>query len=355
MISHAPGFNPPFMIRRLCARIGLGLCLMGLLWTMALHPALASGSDDDELRRHTASSLRASLLFAPPAPGSLASGRRSVPLAFGMSALIPGAGQALNRQWKKAAIAFGAEVALLCAFTSWRKSGVDGRDAYQRTAHTYWSPLRYVSWLNDYADYLNQLPDGQQVDGQPIRLEGLLEGIDLSNPGMWSDVDQLQVRSLILKIRALEDAVYHPETGASFSHNLPFFGEQQYYELVGKYFQFAPGWEDYSYVVRDGVARWIDAEGNYLGSIDPEKTAADGSKPNVSKMFLRYADSHGEANAFLRRASRVSLLFLVNHLLAAVDAAVFAKLHNQRLETRLSVISDRMGVAQPAASVLIRW
>ena len=50
-------------------------------------------------------------------------------------------------------------------------------------------------------------------------------------------------------------------------------GSTVVFELVGKYFQFAPGWEDYSYLIIDGEITWIDEQGNFIQSIDPEMTA----------------------------------------------------------------------------------
>ncbi len=285
---------------------------------------------------YTATTLRSALAHGPlstDVPGLRRS--RSVPLAFGLSALVPGAGQAYNRHWIKASVAVAAEIGTLWAWSSWRSQGLSGRDEYQATAHAHWSPVQYALWLNDFTSYLNTLPGGSGIEADLITIEEVLYRVDLSRPSAWTSNQQLAVRRLILDIRALEMLVYHPETGARFSHQLPFFGAQQYYELVGKYFQFAPGWDDYTFLVRDGVASWIDEDGNFIETIDPEKTAPDGSKPNVSRRFFAYADSHAAANDYLRRASRVTILFFANHLLAAVDAAVSAKLHNNRLQTRL--------------------
>ncbi len=324
--------------------------LAPLLLVVSLLGLPCYGSPDDDKDRPTAQSLRATLLYgqaAYPAPNA-----RSVPLAFGLSAAVPGLGQAYNRQWLKAAVAVGGELAVIFAYSSWRSRGMDGRDAYQAFAHRSWSPVRYAYWLNDYVSYLNSLPDGHTVDVSPINVAADFALIDLSDPDSWSQADRLEVQSLILEIQAVENAVYHPETGASFSHKLPLFGEQQYYELVGKYFQFAPGWEDYSFVVRDGIPRWVDENGKYLVSIDPEATASDGSKPNVSPLFRQYAHDHAQANDFLRRASRVTILLIVNHVLAAVDAAVFTKLHNGRLRTALGIAQDVRGIQ---ATATVRW
>ena len=295
--------------------------------------------------------MRSALLYAGQRAEPLAPGR-SVPLAFALSAVVPGLGQAYNRQWIRGAAALGLELAVVAAYGTWRSQGLQGRDEYQAMAHQYWSPLRYARWLNEYVQYLNVLPDDRPVDASPIAIDAAVAGVDFSNPGGWTEADQLLVRRLILEIQAVERRVYHPETGAAFSHQLPFFGEQQYYELVGKYFQFAPGWEDYSHEVANGAPTWIDADGNYLVSIDPELTAADGTKPNVSSTFYQYADKHGSANALLRRASRISILFFVNHLLAAVEAAVSARLHNRRLETRMVLLPGSSEAVR--AGVVIR-
>ena len=276
-------------------------------------------------------------------------GMRSVPLAAGLSSVVPGLGQAYNRQWVRAAVGLGAELAVVAAYASWRRSGVRGRTQYQSMAHDSWSPVRYGRWLNDYVGYLTTLPDNRSVSVNPITFDPALGSIDFKNPDSWSDANRRIVRDLIQQIRIVEGEVYHPETGAAFSHKLPFFGEQQYYELVGKYYQFAPGWEDYSYILRDGVAVWTDADGKYIGSIDPEKTAADGSKPNVSPSFLRYAGIHGEANDFLRRASRISILFFINRLGAAAEAAISAKLHNNRLRSRLELHPGSVSVGVTVA------
>ena len=339
-----------------------------LVWLMLMSGVLAgsvraAGSQDpdgdgpDRLR-YTAASLRATMLYAQATTahrgGSGVAASRSVPLAFGLSALVPGLGQAYNGQWIKAAIAAGLEVALVAGYATWRNKGLDGRDAYQVYAHTSWSPIRYADWLNDYMVYL-ETEFGTRVDAMPIELTSAIRGIDVTNPGGWTTDEQHLVRDLITQIRAVESEVYHPETGATFSHKLPFFGEQQYYELVGKYFQFAPGWEDYVALEdENGNVTWIDSEGNFIATIDPELTGPDGSKPNVSATFFDYAEDHGRANDYLRNASRLSLLFVVNHLIAAVDAAVFARLHNNRLQARLQMEYVPAGSWQPMASLRVR-
>lgn len=266
--------------------------------------------------------------------------KRSVPLAVGLSAVVPGAGQAYNRHWRKSAAVLAAEVTIIVLNRTWLQEGRDGRIAYKTEAHRSWSALRYAYWLNDYAQYLNQLPDGRIIEAAPVAISSEVHAIDLTQPAAWTESQWLAVRELFLEIRRLEGALYHGLTGAAFSHKLPFFAEQQYYELVGKYYQYAPGWADYETLVKDGQPTWIDDNGQFIDSIDPDVSTPDGHRPYVSASFFAYAEQHAHANTLMRRARRISSLLIVNHLVAALDAAIFARLHNIRIATHVQLIRD---------------
>ncbi|RMH66336.1 MAG: hypothetical protein D6685_05090 [Bacteroidetes bacterium] len=339
------------------------------LWTflalagMLLHgfagprPGWAAAADSTA-PPHTAASLRATLLHgglrtvAGRSGGvpAVAPGRpRHVALAFGLSAAVPGLGQAYNRQWVKAAVGLAVEAALWTGYVVWREQGLAQRDDYWAFAHAHWSPARYARWLNDYSDYL-RLEHNRVIDTPPVSIP---TGIDFSNPDGWTSAERAAVRQLFEQIRALEAdrGVIFTATGATFSHQLPFFGEQQYYELIGKYFQYAPGWDDYPV--------WRTEDGTFTAAIDPEAVDASGAKIHVSDRFYRYADDHARANDLLRRASRLSAVFVVNHVLAAFDAAISARLHNNRLASSLSssltVGHDAFGAPQTTASLRLSF
>ena len=328
-----------------CVRL---LCLPVLLLAVSQPVAVRAEANSTAPAKRdtilTATSLRASVLYEGKVhaeQSQLVAGTRSVPLAFGMSAVVPGLGQAYNKQWVKAGIAFAAEVALIAGYAIWHQKGVDGREAYRGYAHEFWSPVRYADWLNDYKTYLEGL--GTPISSPFITISEDVMGIDLTNPEGWTSAERSALRNLFDQIRTMETNVYHPETNATFSHRLPYFGEQQYYELIGKYYQFAPGWVDYQV--------WIDAEGNIIESvIDPERTV-NGEKVNVSDRFIDYAQDHGDANDYLLRASRLTVVFFANHFISAIDAALFAKLHNNRLEASVDMTYNQFGEPEPVAKL----
>ena len=287
----------------------------------------------------SAMGVRALLLYGERGGGEaqVAPRSRSVPLAFGLSAVVPGLGQAYNRQWIKAAAGLAFEAALVTGYFVWRDRGLEGEAAYIDYAHRYWSPARYARWLEDYTDFL---PDTD-------RAELAVPDVDFEAPGAWTPAEREAVTAFFNRIRAAEREAYSLETGASFSHVLPYFGEQQYYELIGKYFQYAPGWDDY--------AAWLDADGNPLPDVIDPARREGADRPNVRGRFLDYARDHARANDLLRRASRASALVLVNHFLAAMDAALSARLHNNRLSTDVRLGYDPDGRPEPTAALRLRF
>lgn len=278
------------------------------------------------------------LLVRPSAPAE----SRHVALGFGLSAVVPGAGQFYNQQWIKGVVAVALEGAMAASYFVWRSRGRDAEADYKVYAHEHWDPSRYASWLNDYVVFLEE-EHGATINAATIAPPG---AIDFSSPGSWTSQERQSVRDFFNEVRSVEERVFHPETGASFSHKLPYFAEQQYYELIGKYFQFAPGWADYP--------TWKEA-GEFTEAIDPELTGPGGSKPNVQGRFREYAEEHADANTLLRRASRVSALIVLNHVVAAIDAAITAKLHNDRLDAGINLSYDVMNEPQLLASLSWRF
>jgi hypothetical protein len=275
----------------------------------------ASGTDDVQyLSGWEGSSLRYELRYAgaPTQPLSNAGeSRRSVPVALALSAAVPGAGQVYNKNWIKAGIGAVLEVVLWTGYFRWKQQGEEMRVEYREYAHGHYDPVRYAEWLNSFPGY----------NGEPIPTAEVAAAVDMSQPERWSREQERMVRRLFDDIQAAERQSYFVDgPQAAFSHELPHFGEQQYYELIGKYYQYAPGWDD----------------------CGTECTISD-----PSERFFEYAGLHGEANTLLRRASRVTAFVIINHSLAAIDAAITAQLHNNGLDSEVSVRPGSDGRLRP--------
>lgn len=269
--------------------------------------------------------LRADLDTQQYAPNysQQAASSRSVPLAFVLSAAIPGTGQIYNKQWIKSGIFLGLEGFVIGTQISYNRTGTRLENELEVRANQLFSAVKYAEWLNSYT--------GNK--GARITITEAARKINFANSANWSATEKAEVRTLFDAIRAAEEKSVHLKTDAAFSHKLPYFGEQQYYELMGKYFQYAPGWSDYN------------------GANDPEAEDASGKKINASPYFLKHATDQAEAQSYLRKASRLSTALIFNHVLAAFDAALSAKLHNNRLQTGLAIGTDADGNWMPLAGI----
>ena len=245
--------------------------------------------------------------------------KRNILIAGGLSILYPGLGQAYNRHWIKASTAFLIETGLIIAYSTWQSNGTQGVEDFEAYAVAHWSPLRYAIWLNEHESVYT----GTDIP---------LVDIDFTNPSGWSDADKQIVTNFFNDIRAAERISHSAASGAIFSHVLPYHGEQQYYELIGKYFQYAPGWDDYE---------------NFG---DPNNfPLPDGS--NVSDRFWKYAADHKKANDYLRKASRVTSFFILTRFVAGFDALISAHFNNVSLEASNIVLPNQEVISTATLSI----
>ncbi len=214
-----------------------------------------------------------------PEPASRSKGRagKSSKRAFLLSALVPGLGEWYAGSSKRGLAFFGAEAALVGLWAAWRGKGNDLEEEFRAVADEHWDPLNYLVWR----------------DSPISRNSSITHALPCS-----SEVVE----------------VYIPATReggrASFGGCAP-SEIQQYYELVGKYDQFVAGWRD---VV------WDDNTGNPV-----EPTEVDSVENFRSERRLRYEGQRNESNRFLKRASTVSGVILINHVISAIDAARVAR------------------------------
>jgi len=218
-------------------------------------------------------------------------GKKSPLLAGAMSIVIPGAGEFYTKSYWRAGGFVLAETALWVFYASYYSKGNNQTTLFQNFADDHWSVVRYAQWIQDNVTKLN--PD---VTSFTVPF---ISGTDNLPP--WQRVDWA-------KINAVENAIAQ-RAGNGFTHQLPHRPEQQYYELIGKYPQFAAGWDD-------------------AGVMTPERIV----NGDVSARFLDYSKMRGKANDFYNIATTGSILLVVNHLLSAIDAAWSAAQFNHQLK-----------------------
>ncbi len=202
-----------------------------------------------------------------------------------MSAVVPGAGEFYAQSYIKSAIFFAVEVGLWSFYAINRSNGDTKTDDYQNIANTNWNLKKYATWLKDNnfegASNIN-IPSNDPVNGTPE----------------WD--------ALRAEVNAVERI--------NFSHSLPDFGDQQYYEVIGKYQSFVAGWS-YSDVN-------VVTKNNYLSY-----------RPSQIDDYMAVRQ---DANDFYDLATLSTNIVIANHILSAADAAWTVSMFNKDLKISTS-------------------
>ncbi len=208
------------------------------------------------------------------------------------SLAIPGAGQFYNGDYLLSAIFIVAEAAFITTAVIYNNKGNNQTNDFQNFADQHWSVKTYATWTIDHLNNLNP-----NLDPSNYHL------FDNSGNVIWSELNRLET-----------------DIGDGYSHNLPPHGEQQYYELIGKYPQYSHGWDD---------ANQNDTDFHILS---PE--------------FLNYSDQRGEANNLYQVSARAVAGIYINHVLSAIEAAWGASRFNKNLSVNMRIktlnLADRV-------------
>ncbi|MFN1834612.1 DUF5683 domain-containing protein [Balneola sp. MJW-20] len=252
--------------------------------------------------------------------GPLEPFRQKAGLAFISSAILPGTGQAANGKWVRAGIYFAAEVVGIIYHLDANARARRQERAYERFTHENWSVVAYAEWLVNYSA-IHNLENGYQA---------LADHISAANPDFsntindWRKVDINLLRS----VEQLTPYIYQNGRGSNFSHLLPDYGSQQYYELISKYYQYQPGWRDWYGQITTGadqsISRYI-----YLWN---------GSDMPFA-LFYEGRDRAQEFNDNYRTAGNILKLLVVNHVVSAFDAFFTVRIKNTRIETQANLLS----------------
>lgn len=204
--------------------------------------------------------------------------KKSPFLAGLFSLILPGAGEIYTEEYLKAGIFLAIEAAVVTTAIIYDKKGDDKTIEFENYADDYnnpdhnWSVVRYAQWLNEYENASIQINPDESLPP-------------------WERVNWAELNAA--------------ETG---SHKLPSHGEQQYYELIGKYHQYSSGWNDFT---------------------------GAGNKDQISPNFLYYSGLRGDANDFYSVASTAVIGIYVNHFLSALDAIWSASKFNKNLAVKI--------------------
>jgi hypothetical protein len=225
---------------------------------------------------------------------------RYSPLAAGLySAVLPGAGQFYTKSYWQSAAFFGAEVLAWVVYATYEKKGDRQTNDFQQYADEHWSVAQYAAWIN--------LNFGKTIN---INSDQSLKS--------WEKVQWAELNTAEDQIAS--DQSIQP-TG--FTHKLAPHGDQQFYEMIGKYSQFGGGWDDAtSYTRADVIAN------NGIG--------------NVSPRFLAYSDMRGKANSYYNIGTTVSYVIVANHVFSALEAALNASKINHRIQLQGHIQSRRI-------------
>lgn len=231
------------------------------------------------------------------------------------SLVIPGAGQLYSGSWLRAVPWFAVEVAAWALFSSYNADGNDKTDEFEAYAGPHKNTDPAAGHFN-YDAYM--LREYQIATNATLNEQQTEYGGNLSE---WMN-EAWEYRS---------DYLPPP-----YGHNINTLDIQQYYEMIGKYYdQFGYGWID----TYDHTGPITGIEGNiWTGNPlypdakpdDPDGTTIgyDGYSP----FFFHYRDMRGEANDALDKANVMMEIVLANHVLSALDAAFAIRSFNRKLD-----------------------
>lgn len=218
--------------------------------------------------------------------------KKSPMLGALMSLIIPGAGEVYAEDYLKAGIFIALEAAAITTAIIYNNKGNNKTAEFEDFANQNWSAERYARWTINNLQYLN--PSLNANDYAIFKQDGSVN---------WNELNRLE--------RAI---------GSGYSHSLAPFGDQQYYEMIGKYPQFSHGWSD--------------------------SNPADTDYHILSPFFTSYSLMRGKANDYYSVASTAVIIIYVNHFLSALDAAWSVSTYNKSLAVKMRVeqqnLADRI-------------
>ncbi|MBO6585770.1 MAG: hypothetical protein JJ953_06665 [Gracilimonas sp.] len=240
-------------------------------------------------------------------------------VAFTASAIIPGSGQAANGKWVRAGIYFAVEAVGIIYHLDRNATARRQEKAYEEFTHQNWSVLAYAEWLVNYS-MQNNLNNGWQD------LQSHIAGKNPDFTNTTNDWSKVNI-NLLHQVEQETPFVFENRYGSEFSHLLPDYGSQQYYELISKYYQYQPGWRDWYGQVTTANNQTPDMYRYMWNGRDEPFT-----------LFYQGRDRAQKFNDNYRAAGNILKLLVVNHVVSAFDALFTVQLKNSRIETNTNLM-----------------
>ncbi|PIP79022.1 MAG: hypothetical protein COW85_02540 [Ignavibacteria bacterium CG22_combo_CG10-13_8_21_14_all_37_15] len=209
--------------------------------------------------------------------------KKSPMIAGLLSLLLPGAGEFYTESYWKAAAFAAVEVSAIVVAVSYNKKGDTQTSTFEQYADGHWSIKRYAEWTINNVAFINSSVDAAQYS--VINTDGSVNHAELNR--------------------------LERDLGSGYSHALPQHGDQQYYELIGKYPQYSHGWDD---------ANQSETDFHILS-------------PN----FLDYSKMRGKANDYYNLSDKAVIGLYVNHFLSGLDAVWSAFSFNKDIAVKFRV------------------
>lgn len=240
--------------------------------------------------------------------GFVSSIRNKPGLAFLSSAILPGSGQAANKNWVRSGIYLAVEGAAIFLVSHNNSRAKSRQRNYENFVDQNWSVVQYAQWIVEFHE-VNGLNNEFLAD-----LKSQVDGVDAAfNTSIdWNRVD---IR-VLNNVERNTPFIFSDMASNNFSHTLPGFGSQQYYELVSKFYQFGPGWRDFSTPVTENIA-----------------TASA-----MGDLFFEGRDRAEQFNDNFRRADNIFALLIVNHVVSAFDAFFTVRLKQHRMQAKAGIL-----------------
>ncbi len=212
-----------------------------------------------------------------------------------LSGIVPGAGQFYAKSPIWAAAFLAMEVGAWAGVAMYHGEGMDKEDEFIAYADDHWT-YGMPDVGGSFDSYLGYEYWCATVFGKNGINEVNQDDIFTGDQTAWNDLTWN------------ERHYYLPVDG--FTHELdPNDMDQQYYEMIGKYGQFATGWDDYT---EDDQSTW-----QTNSAISPNRD--------------NYLNMRKDSNDALDMSKNFTMVVLANHLLSALHAGFTVSRHNKNI------------------------